>query len=255
MLRAIVRIDEDLCDGCGLCIPSCAEGALQITGGKAKLISDKLCDGLGACLGQCPKGAIKVEQREAEGFDEQEVKKRLQLQEAARQNAMKLAQLEQPCACPGSKLRMFAASPGRSAGQASKSEKAKEQGSKSALTHWPVQLRLLSAYAPVLQQARLLVAADCVPVAFSDFHSRFLAGHAVVIGCPKFDDMQEAVNKLAAMILANQLQEITVARMTVPCCSGILQAVLKARELSGVPVPVKVAVIAPEGEIMEEKEV
>ncbi len=249
MLREIVIIDEELCDGCGLCIPSCAEGALKIINGKAKLVSDNLCDGMGACLGHCPKGAIRIEQREADEFDEREVQRQKAASKAVKPS-LKLTDAPPQGGCPGSRFAMFGAPP---AANTPASAASTAQASRSELRHWPVQLRLLSAQAPVLKEASLLVAADCVPVAYPDFHAKLLAGHAVVIGCPKFDDMEEGVARLAAIISANELKEITVARMTVPCCAGILHAVLRARDIAGKQVLVKSVVIAPQGESTVER--
>ena len=202
----------DKCDGCGLCIPTCQEGALQLVDGKAKLISDNLCDGLGACLGHCPEGAIKIEQREAAPFDEEAVRRHLAGSETT----------ESPA---------------------------------SELTHWPVQLKLLPATAPVLRGASLLVAADCVPVAYAGFHSELLRDNAVVIGCPKLDDLSGYVEKLAEIIRRNDLARLTVAHMEVPCCTGILRAVLEARRLAGSDLPVDDLTISIHGKLVERRQI
>jgi Fe-S-cluster-containing hydrogenase component 2 len=212
MIRTLVSIDEDLCNGCGECVPACEEGAIQIVRGKARLLSDSLCDGLGACLGHCPQGAIEIESREAAPFDEEAVRRHL-------------ADLE-PSA-----------------------------SSESALTHWPVQLKLLPATAPVLRGAHLLVAADCVPVAYAGFHSELLRGRAVVIGCPKLDDLEGYVEKLAEVIRCNDLAGLTVAHMEVPCCTGILRAVLEARRLAGADLPVEDLTISIHGQLIERREI
>jgi NAD-dependent dihydropyrimidine dehydrogenase PreA subunit len=256
MLRDVVMINEELCDGCGQCIPACHEGALRIVGGKARLVSDVLCDGMGACLGHCPRGAIRVERREAAAFDEAEV---------ARTAAPTGAKPTCPTAkaptgakahgggCPGSRFAQF-----DRAAEAHKPapHEAAASGSRqpSALEHWPVQLNLLSPAAPVLRGARLLVAADCVPVACGEFHERLLRGRAVVIGCPKFDDVAGYAEKLAEMIARNNLSEIVVARMEVPCCGGIVAAVLAARRQAGVNVRVTEVVVSTRGEIIREAE-
>lgn len=236
MIREIVTIDEDLCDGCGLCVPSCAEGALRIVNGKAKLIADRLCDGMGACLGHCPKGAIKIERRDASAFDEGEVKRQKKLSvlsgTASPHNSGQL--------CPGSMFRAL-----KTEGDQGEPQTAAGDEARSELVHWPVQLRLLAPNAPVLRGAHLLVAADCVPVAHPDFHRQLLKGRAVVISCPKFDDNEEAVEKLAQIIAQNELKEITVARMSVPCCAGITRAVLRARELAGSDVRVSEVIVDP----------
>jgi len=228
MQREVVTIDEELCDGCGLCVPACAEGALRIIDGKARLVADRLCDGMGACLGHCPRGAIRIERREAEEFDEAAV--------AAAAHAPQTRAVE----------------PAIARAAASRPEKA---AAPSALTHWPVQLRLVPPTAPMLRGARLLVAADCVPFAYAGFHADLLAGRAVVVGCPKLDDRQEQIERLSAIIAQNDLAEITVAHMQVPCCTGILHAVLEARQRAGSSVPVISVVIGIHGDILERREV
>jgi len=265
MLREIVTIDEELCDGCGRCVPACAEGALRIVNGKARLVADRLCDGMGACLGHCPKGAIKIEYREADAFDEAAVaaampypahRREVDSGPGDRSPAMPpvcgndLAQ--QAGGCPGSRLRMLEAAPaapGSGCGGAALSAEAPA----SALRHWPVQLRLLPATAPVLRGCRLLVSADCVPFAYAGFHGDLLAGRAVVIACPKLDDTRGYVEKLAQMIQVNQPRDITVAHMEVPCCNGILMAVLEARALSESDVPVHDVVISVDGRVLRRR--
>jgi NAD-dependent dihydropyrimidine dehydrogenase PreA subunit len=240
MLREIVLIDEDKCDGCGQCVPACQEGAIQIIDGKAKLVADRLCDGMGACLGHCPRGAIRIERRQAGAFDEAAV------------HALTISKLgvvePRPTpahhgGCPGSRFQQFAA-PAEATARDNDAEPA------SHSRHWPVQLSLLNPQAPVLQNAKLLVAADCVPVAYAGFHDKLLRNRAVVIGCPKFDDLQSYTARLAAMIQANDLQEIVVARMQVPCCQGILQAVLQAKHTTRSNVPVREIIISIEGKVL-----
>jgi len=231
MRRPIVIIDEEKCDGCGDCVPSCHEGAIRVVDGKARLVADVLCDGLGACLGHCPQGAIRVEEREARPFDEAAV-------EAAR------AQVPSPApTCPSSQLRVFqpGPSPGLDPAPAG-------PPSGSSLSHWPVQLALLHPAAPVLRGASLLLAADCVPVADPRFHADLLPGRAVALGCPKLDEVEPYVQKLAAMIAANGLKEITVARMEVPCCGGLLAVALEARRRAGSDVAVRELVVGIRGE-------
>jgi ferredoxin len=226
MIREIVCIDENLCDGCGECVPACEEGAIRIVDGKARLVSDSLCDGLGACLGVCPQGAITIERREAEAFDEEAV-----------------AQLQAPC--PSARPLHFSAVP---------STGSRSVVGVSELTHWPVQLRLLPADAPILRGARLLVSADCVSVACGSFHSELLRDRAVVIACPKLDDTRGYVEKLAEIIRLNDLTEITVAHMEVPCCTGIVRQVLEARRLVGSDVPVEDVTVSIRGEIISRRE-
>ncbi len=263
MIREIVTIDESKCDGCGLCVPACHEGAIRIVNGKAKLVAERLCDGLGACLGHCPRGAIRIERRESDAFSEDAVRAHLA---ALRTGAPAATLPTVPAAvapesapgqghagggCPGSRMRTFdrsvpaaATSPGPAAPPAAPA---------SELRHWPVQLRLLPPTAPVLAGARLLVAADCVPVAYAGFHQELLRGRAVVIACPKLDDTRGYVEKLAQMIAGRGPTDITVAHMEVPCCSGILHAVLEARRLAGSAVPVHDVVIGTDGEVLSRR--
>lgn len=224
--REIVKIDEDLCDGCGLCVPSCAEGALQIIDGKARLVSEVYCDGLGACLGECPQGAISIEEREAEEFDEQAAEKHLFEQEAKKE------QPDLPCGCPGSALRTFECAEGP--------VEVALAPVKSELTHWPVQLMLVPAGAPFLKGADILISADCVPFTVPDFHSRYLKGRALLVGCPKLDNLDFYREKLKQIFAAAQPRRITVLRMEVPCCGGIVHAAVEARDAVAAHLPVEV---------------
>ncbi len=241
MIREIVTIDEALCDGCGVCIPACHEGALQIVDGKARLVSDKLCDGLGACLGHCPRGAIKTAHREADVFDDA-------LPRPAPPHA---PSAPVSSGCPGSRFTQF--TPRSAAACPTRAGETAAPGQSSELTHWPVQLRLLPPQAAVLHGASLLVAADCVPVAYADFHARLLRGRAVVIGCPKFDDLPGYVDKLTEIICASGLREIVVARMEVPCCGGIVAAVLEVRCRAGTNTPITEIVVSTRGEVLAER--
>lgn len=237
MKRAIVLIDEEKCDGCGLCVPSCAEGALQIIDGKAKLVADNLCDGLGACLGDCPKGALIIEEREADAFDEAAVKQFLASQEE------QTAQTPTPFSgCPGSRARVLAASAPLDSVDGA-------EAIPSALGHWPVQLNLVNPAAAYFKEADLLIAADCVPFAFADFHRQFLRGHALTIGCPKLDDVMLYVQKLTELIRVNNLKSITLAIMEVPCCGGLVGIVREAIRRAECTVPVEVAQISVDGKI------
>jgi NAD-dependent dihydropyrimidine dehydrogenase PreA subunit len=218
MRRSIIRIDEDKCDGCGQCVLACAEGALQIVDGKARLVKESYCDGLGACLGECPRGAITVEQRDAEPFDADAVK-----QHQARRDD---APAELPCGCPGSMARRLDPPRGRPA-------EAPAGLATSQLTNWPVQLRLVPPAAPYLQDADLLICADCVPFALPDFHRKLLAGNVVLVGCPKLDDAAAYVDKLAVLLAGNAVRSITVAHMEVPCCGGLVAIVEAALAKSG----------------------
>ena len=238
MIRDMVTIDEDLCNGCGQCVPACAEGAIQIIDGKAKLVSDRLCDGLGACLGHCPQDAIRIEKREAVAFDEAAVEAHLEGQKASGDAPPSHAPAG---GCPGARMASF-----DRRGSAS----APTGGACSELTHWPVQLKLLPATAPALHGAHLLIAADCVPVAMADFHAALLRDHAVVIACPKLDDPTGYVEKLADIIRLNNLAEVSVARMEVPCCGGLTQMVRQARQLSGCDVPITEIQIGVQGDVL-----
>jgi len=263
MIREVVIIDPGKCDGCGQCIPACHEGAIRLVDGKARLVSDNLCDGLGACLGHCPRGAITIVRRDAEAFDEAAAARHLARPAGEHPEGSR----PQASGCPSSRF-VSLGSPGRDAGNPSGSTGAGPTGGVSApldpaqqpvspasrLTHWPVQLGLLPAAAPVLKGARLLIAADCVPVAYPGFHENLLRGRAVAIGCPKFDDTAGYLAKLTEMIRSNDLAGITVARMEVPCCGGILMLALEARRLSGRDIPVVEIVIGTGGELLGRRE-
>ena len=211
-MRNIVRIDEEKCNGCGLCVTACAEGAIEIVDGKAKLISEIYCDGLGACLGECPKDAITIEQREADEFDEEATQKHLaQAQKAPAQSNF---------VCPGMKTDTL-----RDRSEAAQSQCAEVP---SKLGQWPVQLKLVSPNAPYFANADLLLVADCVPFAMGDFHNRFLAGHSIAVGCPKLDDSNFYIEKLTQILKANKLNSLKVIHMEVPCCSGLTHIVRKA---------------------------
>lgn len=217
-VRNIVKIDQDKCNGCGLCATACAEGAIQVIGGKATLVSDSYCDGLGACLGHCPEGAITIEQREAAEFDEKAV--------AAHGGP---SPSEPPLfVCPGMASHQFQKGDGPKC-DVPAADVASE------LTHWPVQLTLVSPSAPQLADADLLLVADCVPVAVGDFHRRFLRDHSVVIGCPKLDDAGFYIEKLAQILQANNLRSLMVVHMEVPCCSGLTRVAREAIALTGKP--------------------
>jgi Pyruvate/2-oxoacid:ferredoxin oxidoreductase delta subunit len=219
--RRIIRIDETKCDGCGLCVSACAEGAIALVDGKARLVSETYCDGLGACLGECPQGALTMEERAAPAFDAAAV--------AARQGAP--AEPAHHAGCPGSAMRSFTPAAPHAESTAAPPP--------SQLGHWPVQLTLVPPAAPFLRGADLLVCADCVPFAVPDFHSRYLAGRAVVVGCPKLDDLDAYREKLAEIMAVARPRRLTVLRMEVPCCGGIAHAALEAaRAIPGLPVEV-----------------
>ncbi len=242
IIRKIVEIDEELCDGCGQCVPACAEGAIQIIDGKARLIDEKFCDGLGACLGDCPKGAIKIVEREADPFDEEAVKAFLASQKKEAPETKEEGTL--PCGCPGSAMQVFTPSaPGPCS-----CEKPS-----SALSHWPIQIKLVPPEAPFLKGAPLLVAADCVGFSYPAFHQDLLPGKVLLVGCPKFDNAEEYVAKFSQIFASNLIPEITVAIMEVPCCRGLPMIIKKGLELAGKKQPFRVVVISPKGEIVAEE--
>jgi NAD-dependent dihydropyrimidine dehydrogenase PreA subunit len=244
MIRKIVRIDEEKCNGCGFCVPACAEGAIKIVNGKAVLSADNLCDGLGACLDECPQDAITVIEREAEEFDVEAVAEHLTkttiATEAAKPYHPEHNHREaHHGGCPGARVLSFTPP------QASSAPTAKQP---SQLRQWPVQLNLAPVNAPYFQDADLLITADCVPFAYADFHKDFLAGKAVIIGCPKLDDNLFYQQKLTELFRGNDLRSITVLRMEVPCCCGIVSAARQALAASGKDMPFQEVTISISGE-------
>lgn len=235
VLRKIVRIDEEKCNGCGACVPACAEGALQIVEGKAKLISEQYCDGLGACLGECPQGAITIEEREADSFDEEAVKRHVKGNEHATE--------ELPCGCPSVTVTKFE----REATTHTPGTEATLQ--QSMLSHWPVQLSLVPATAPFLKEADLLLAADCVPFSYAGFHQDFLRDHALLVACPKLDDFQAHIRKLTDILTHSSIRSTTVVRMEVPCCSGLVHVARQATSASGKDIPLREVIIGIRGEV------
>ena len=231
-LRKIISIDEEKCTGCGLCVPSCAEGAIEIVDGKARLVSDRYCDGLGACLGECPAGALKVIEAEADAFDEEAVREHLTVRDR------KPEPPEQPtmaCGCPSAMIRTFRPAPQRSVRGPGRERTGAAQ--ESALTHWPVQIRLVPPTAPFLKGAELLVAADCTPLAYPDFHRDLLKGKVVLLGCPKFDDTEAYVQKFRGIFEKSDIRRITAVVMEVPCCRGLPVILQKAMALAGKHIP------------------
>lgn len=245
MIRNIVEINQEKCNGCGLCISACHEGAIQLVNGKAKLISDKYCDGLGNCLPACPTDAIKIIEREADDFDEAAVE--ILLKEKAEKDE-KVAKKEMPCGCPGSMARKL--QPVRTIADEVTEEKKTEDGKRpSQLGQWPVQLKLVNPAADYFEGANLLIAADCTAFAYGDFHKDFIKGHTVVIGCPKLDDNEYYAEKLTQILAHNNIQSITVVRMEVPCCGGIVRAVKEAMLQSQTIVPYREVTIGISGDI------
>ena len=230
MKRKIISIDETKCNGCGLCIPNCAEGAIKIIEGKAKLLDDRFCDGLGACLGHCPQNAITIAEREVPEFDEEAAESHLK-----KEKSDKL--LER---CPGNAAIVLHRNEEK---EDSKTSAPQE----SRLLNWPVQLMLVSPEAPYFEDADLLVAADCVPFAYPDFHSHILAGKALIMGCPKLDDASFYVDKLTEILKKNKIKGVTIVNMEVPCCFGLLSIVKEALKRSGKILPIKQTVITIRG--------
>lgn len=249
MLRKIVKIDPVKCNGCGECVPSCAEGAIKLINGKAVLSAENLCDGLGACLGECPQGAISIEERESEAFDEVAVAKHLAAEgKQPPQNHPTEHKTLHPHhgdggGCPGSRAMTFA----RPADPASSETEIKSR--QSQLGQWPVQLHLVSTTAPYFQGADLLITADCVPVAYAGYHEDFLKGKAVVMGCPKLDDNEFYTQKLTELFSKSDIKSITVLKMEVPCCGGIAMAARRALEASGKHIEYKEVTIGIQGQI------
>lgn len=236
-IRKIVNIDEDKCNGCGLCVPNCAEGAIKIIDGKAKLLAENLCDGLGACLGECPKGAITITEREADEFDEAAVHAHLNKKEEHSCHGGHGGQHRHGGGgCPGSRA-MAINRQDNAAKAAAVSSGDIEVKIKSQLTQWPVQLMLAPERAPYFENADLLITADCVPFAYPNYHLDLLKGKKVVVGCPKLDDIGYYVEKLTRIITSNSIKSVTVAFMEVPCCGGIVRATEEALEVSGKNIP------------------
>jgi ferredoxin len=275
--RKIIKIDEEKCNGCGLCIPNCPEGALQIIDGKARLVSDLCCDGLGACLGHCPEGAITIEEREAEPYNENKVMENIvksgpnvitahlkHLKEHGEEEFLKQAlnylkenRIEIPReeilsphhhahgGCPGAKAMEFSKD---------KKEKVEETGKReSQLSQWPIQLHLISPLAPYFKGKDLLLAADCVAYAVGNFHKDYLKGKSLTIACPKLDEgMDIYLEKIVALIDQSKINTLTVMTMEVPCCGGLLQLAKQAATKSSRKVPIKSIVVSLQGDILRE---
>lgn len=230
MVRKIIKIDEEKCNGCGLCAAACHEGAIGMAEGKAKLLREDYCDGLGDCLPACPTGAISFEEREAQAYDEAAVL-------AAKAKAAPL-----PCGCPGTRSRSIKRS----------EDTAPARAAFSRLSQWPVQIKLVPVNAPYFDEADLLIAADCTAYAYGNFHEDFIRNRVTLIGCPKLDE-GDYTEKLTKIISANDVKSITVVRMEVPCCGGIENAALNALKLSGKYIPHQVVTISTDGRIISSR--
>jgi NAD-dependent dihydropyrimidine dehydrogenase PreA subunit len=280
MKRKIIQIDEEKCNGCGICIPNCHEGAMQLIDGKARLISDLFCDGLGACIGHCPEGAIEIIEREAEPYDERKV---MEVMVPKGRNTI-LAHLEHlrdhneteflqqaidylkennimmnpeksenhshgECGCPGSAAKDF-----RTEQVVETHRDASLQPVESELRQWPVQLHLLNPQASYFRNADVLLAADCAAFAMGNFHARFLKGKSVAIACPKLDSNKESyIQKLSSMIADTKINSLTVVMMEVPCCGGLLHMAQTARTNAGRNIPIKQAIVSLQGEVIAEE--
>ena len=239
MIRRIIHIDQDKCNGCGLCATACHEGAIDIIDGKAKLVRENFCDGFGDCLPGCPTGAITFEEREAPAYDEaavQESKKKKELQE-------KMKHLQEG-GCPGSRMRMLE-QPGEAGSNIAEPMRQTPQ-----LRNWPVQIKLAPINAPYFNKAKLLIAADCTAYAYANFHQEFMRGKVTLVGCPKLDAVDYS-EKLTEIIRSNEIQEVTIVRMEVPCCGGLEMAAKKALQASGKFIPWQVVTISIDGKILD----
>jgi ferredoxin len=250
MKRKIVTIDPDLCNGCGLCISACHEGALQLVNGKAELVSDSYCDGLGACLPECPTHAIQIVEREADAFDEATQKPAASGVGAEPGQTAPATPPPLACGCPG-KMAKTIVRPSAPAPAAPDPTAARPSSAPSALVNWPVQIKLVPVNAPYLKNAALLIAADCTAFAYPDIHSRFMTNKVTLIGCPKLDEGDYS-EKLTALLQANDIRSVTVLRMEVPCCAGIANAAKQALMNSGKMIPWHIVTISTDGVILEE---
>ncbi len=234
--RKIIEIEENLCDGCGQCVPACAEGAIQVIDGKARLVSEIYCDGLGACLGECPKNALKIIERDADEFDPEAVEEYLK-----HKKQMEKEQ-EKPC-CPAMHIMTLKKPEGEMKGASY---------GVSELTNWPVQIKLVPANAPFLKDSNLLVAADCTAYAYPDFHRDFLQGKSLLVGCPKLDDTEEYVRKFEEIFRAANIKKITILTMEVPCCSKLPKIIQKAMTVAGKNIPIEEVVISTQGQVLQQ---
>lgn len=237
MIRKIIKIDEEKCNGCGICVSACHEGAIGMVNGKAKLMRDDYCDGLGDCLPGCPVNAISFEEREAAEYDEAAVKANMAAKKAASVPPL-------PCGCPGTQSKIIER-------KTEKHDSHEVREIESQLNQWPVQIKLVPINAPYFNNANLLIAADCTAYSYGDFHNKFMKNKITLIGCPKLDEGDYA-DKLTAILENNDIKSLTVVRMQVPCCGGIVNAVKKALLQSGKLIPWNIVTISTSGEIIED---
>ena len=237
MIRRIIQIDREKCNGCGACAEACHEGAIAMVDGKAELMRDDYCDGLGDCLPACPTGAITFVEREAAAYDEQAVMEN-------KQKKMRKEGVTLPCGCPGSQSRQIKRAEEPHAG-------AQCAAQESRLSQWPVQIKLVPVNAPYFDGAKLLIAADCTAYAYAAFHERFMRGHITLVGCPKLDSVDYA-EKLTEIIRENDVKSVTVVRMEVPCCGGLERAAVTALKNSGKFIPWQVVTVTLDGRLKEE---
>jgi len=263
-IREIITIDEEKCDGCGLCVPACAEGAIQIVNGKAKLVSEVFCDGLGACLGDCPLDAITMVKVEAADYDEAAVARHLISLKGKQSETQPLPIIpSDPTApqaapahgggCPGSAMRKFGpvgVDNEAAGGSRAASSRVSQPEEPSQLGHWPIQLMLVPPHAPFLRGSDLVICADCVPFTVPDFHQRYLTNRALLVGCPKLDDLNHYFDKFKMILAQAEPKSVTVLKMEVPCCSGIAQVAVQARNEVNPGIPIEVHTIGIRGGIV-----
>ena len=232
MIRKIIRIDEEKCNGCGACVAACHEGAIEMINGKARLTREDYCDGLGDCLPACPTNAISFEEREAPAYNE----------DAVRQPKMQKHDIKLPCGCPGTQSKAFH--------RASAVAQTSNDAAQSQLSQWPVQIKLVPVNAPYFENANLLIAADCTAYAYGNFHEEFIRNRITLIGCPKLDEGDYA-EKLTRIIANNSIRSVTIVRMEVPCCGGIENAAKRALQAGGKFIPWRVVTVTTDGKILE----
>lgn len=247
-LRKIIEIDEEKCTGCGECILACAEGALELVDGKARMIGEIYCDGLGACIGECPEDALRIIEREAEDFDEKAVEELLEKRKMEEHAAVQTPDNAMACGCPGAMARSFAQNESQNVSQPV-GELRLELG------HWPIKLQLLGPQAEFLRGADLVLMADCTGFSYPGLHRQILHGRAIAIGCPKLDDLDAHITRLAEIIEGAKPRSLTIVHMEVPCCRGFVHAALRAMELSGTTMPLHRIMIGVRGDILEEEDI